>query len=70
MDCSALEVDAVKFAKSAVVHDQKGKYNEAIFFYKVSYMLFQFNASQVGQQAGGEVSWGSVMRYELVKYTA
>ncbi|XP_053351073.1 calpain-7 [Clarias gariepinus] len=34
MDCSALEVDAVKFAKSAVLHDQKGKYNEAIFFYK------------------------------------
>uniref|UniRef100_A0A3B4EFF6 Calpain catalytic domain-containing protein n=1 Tax=Pygocentrus nattereri TaxID=42514 RepID=A0A3B4EFF6_PYGNA len=34
MDCSALELDAVKFAKSAVVHDQKGKYNEAIFFYK------------------------------------
>ncbi|TSK16117.1 Calpain-7 [Bagarius yarrelli] len=34
MDSSALEVDAVKFAKSAVLHDQKGKYDEAIFFYK------------------------------------
>ncbi|KAI4890692.1 hypothetical protein NFI96_033755 [Prochilodus magdalenae] len=34
MDSSALELDAVKFAKSAVLHDQKGKYNEAIFFYK------------------------------------
>ncbi|XP_062847345.1 calpain-7 [Trichomycterus rosablanca] len=34
MDSSALELDAVKFAKSAVLNDQKGKYNEAIFFYK------------------------------------
>uniref|UniRef100_A0A8B9HH52 Calpain catalytic domain-containing protein n=1 Tax=Astyanax mexicanus TaxID=7994 RepID=A0A8B9HH52_ASTMX len=34
MDCSALELDAVNFAKSAVIHDQRGKYNEAIFFYK------------------------------------
>ncbi|KAK2902793.1 hypothetical protein QQF64_010354 [Cirrhinus molitorella] len=34
MDCAALELDAIKFAKSAVLHDQKGKYNEAVFFYK------------------------------------
>ncbi|TRZ03121.1 hypothetical protein DNTS_029902, partial [Danionella cerebrum] len=29
-----LELDAVKFAKSAVLHDQQGKYNEAVFYYK------------------------------------
>ncbi|KAL2084694.1 hypothetical protein ACEWY4_020212 [Coilia grayii] len=34
MDCTALELDAVKFAKSAVLFDQKGKYNEAAFYYK------------------------------------
>uniref|UniRef100_A0A671S7L4 Calpain-7-like n=1 Tax=Sinocyclocheilus anshuiensis TaxID=1608454 RepID=A0A671S7L4_9TELE len=34
MDCTALELDAIKFAKSAVLHDQKGKYNEAVFYYK------------------------------------
>ncbi|ROJ29318.1 Calpain-7 [Anabarilius grahami] len=34
MDCTALELDAVKFAKSAVLHDQQGKYNEAVFYYK------------------------------------
>lgn len=34
MDSSALELDAVKFAKSAVLNDQKGKYNEAVFYYK------------------------------------
>ncbi|KAI2655064.1 Calpain-7 [Labeo rohita] len=34
MDFAALELDAIKFAKSAVLHDQKGKYNEAVFFYK------------------------------------
>lgn len=39
MDCTALELDAVKFAKSAVLHDQQGKYNEAVFYYKVSYTL-------------------------------
>lgn len=36
MDCTALELDAVKFAKSAVLNDQQGKYNEAVFYYKVS----------------------------------
>ncbi|KAK1173538.1 calpain-7 isoform X1 [Acipenser oxyrinchus oxyrinchus] len=34
MDFSALELDAVKFAKSAVFNDQNGKYNEAVFYYK------------------------------------
>ncbi|XP_067261286.1 calpain-7 [Chanodichthys erythropterus] len=34
MDCTALELDAVKFANSAVLHDQQGKYNEAVFYYK------------------------------------
>lgn len=36
MDPAALELDAVKFAKTAVTFDQKGKYNEAVFYYKVS----------------------------------
>lgn len=36
MDSAALELDAVKFAKTAVTHDQTGKYNEAVFYYKVS----------------------------------
>lgn len=39
MDCTALELDAVKFAKSAVSFDQKGKYNEAAFYYKVTCSL-------------------------------
>uniref|UniRef100_A0AAZ3RQC2 Calpain catalytic domain-containing protein n=1 Tax=Oncorhynchus tshawytscha TaxID=74940 RepID=A0AAZ3RQC2_ONCTS len=34
MDCTALEHDAVKFAKTAVICDQNGKYNEAVFYYK------------------------------------
>ncbi|KAG1948211.1 calpain-7 [Pimephales promelas] len=34
MDSTALELDAVKFAKSAVLNDQQGKYNEAVFYYK------------------------------------
>uniref|UniRef100_A0AAQ5Z317 Calpain catalytic domain-containing protein n=1 Tax=Amphiprion ocellaris TaxID=80972 RepID=A0AAQ5Z317_AMPOC len=34
MDCTALELDGVKFAKTAVTYDQKGKYNEAVFYYK------------------------------------
>ncbi|XP_062278535.1 calpain-7 [Scomber scombrus] len=34
MDCSALELDAFTFAKTAVTYDQKGKYNEAVFYYK------------------------------------
>uniref|UniRef100_A0A7N6BBU7 Calpain catalytic domain-containing protein n=1 Tax=Anabas testudineus TaxID=64144 RepID=A0A7N6BBU7_ANATE len=34
MDCTALELDAVKFAKTAVTYDQNGKYNEAVFYYK------------------------------------
>lgn len=36
MDSAALELDAVTFAKTAVTYDQKGKYNEAVFYYKVS----------------------------------
>lgn len=39
MDCAALELDAVKFAKTAVIYDQKAKYNEAVFYYKVSVLL-------------------------------
>ncbi|XP_019129869.1 calpain-7 [Larimichthys crocea] len=34
MDCAALELDAVKFAKTAVTYDQNGKHNEAVFYYK------------------------------------
>lgn len=34
MDYAALELDAVKFAKTAVTYDQNGKYNEAVFYYK------------------------------------
>ncbi|KAK5921573.1 hypothetical protein CgunFtcFv8_018928 [Champsocephalus gunnari] len=34
MDCTALEIDAFKFAKTAVTYDQSGKYNEAVFYYK------------------------------------
>ncbi|XP_014018676.2 calpain-7 [Salmo salar] len=34
MDCTALEHDGVKFAKTAVICDQNGKYNEAVFYYK------------------------------------
>uniref|UniRef100_A0A4W5NQG9 Calpain 7 n=1 Tax=Hucho hucho TaxID=62062 RepID=A0A4W5NQG9_9TELE len=34
MDCTALEHDAVKFAKTAVICDRNGKYNEAVFYYK------------------------------------
>uniref|UniRef100_A0A665THD3 Calpain catalytic domain-containing protein n=1 Tax=Echeneis naucrates TaxID=173247 RepID=A0A665THD3_ECHNA len=34
MDFAALELDAVKFAKTAVTYDQNGKYNEAVFYYK------------------------------------
>ncbi|TMS10753.1 Calpain-7 [Larimichthys crocea] len=30
----ALELDAVKFAKTAVTYDQNGKHNEAVFYYK------------------------------------
>ncbi|XP_061573566.1 calpain-7 [Cololabis saira] len=34
MDCTTLELDAVKFAKTAVTYDQNAKYNEAVFYYK------------------------------------
>ncbi|XP_006635595.1 calpain-7 [Lepisosteus oculatus] len=34
MDPAALELDAVKFAKSAVFYDQTAKYDEAVFYYK------------------------------------
>ncbi|XP_019714658.1 calpain-7-like [Hippocampus comes] len=34
MDSIALELDAIKFAKTAVTYDQNGKYNEAVFYYK------------------------------------
>lgn len=35
MDASALELDAVKFAQLAVQRDQNGRYQEAVFYYKV-----------------------------------
>lgn len=34
MDSTALELDAVKFARTAVTYDQNGKFNEALFYYK------------------------------------
>ncbi|KAE8596892.1 hypothetical protein XENTR_v10016272 [Xenopus tropicalis] len=34
MDACALELDAVKFAKVAVLNDQGGRYKEAVFYYK------------------------------------
>uniref|UniRef100_A0A3Q3KUL0 Calpain 7 n=1 Tax=Mastacembelus armatus TaxID=205130 RepID=A0A3Q3KUL0_9TELE len=34
MDCAALELDAVKFAQTAVTFDRDGKYTEAVFYYK------------------------------------
>nr|XP_057909067.1 calpain-7 [Doryrhamphus excisus] len=34
MDSAALELDAVKFAKTAVTYDQNAKYKEAVFYYK------------------------------------
>lgn len=41
MDCTQLEQDAVKFAKAAVTYDQHAKYNDAVFYYKVSRKPFQ-----------------------------
>lgn len=41
MDCTALELDAVKFAKTAVTYDQNAKYNEAVFYYKVGRVQFE-----------------------------
>lgn len=35
MDATTLELDAVKFAKLAVQQDQSGRYQEAVFYYKV-----------------------------------
>lgn len=35
MDASALERDAVQFARLAVQRDQEGRYSEAVFYYKV-----------------------------------
>lgn len=36
MDSSALERDAVQFARLAVQRDHEGRYSEAVFYYKVS----------------------------------
>ena len=49
MDCTALELDAVKFAKTAVTYDQNGKYNEAIFYYKVSKSRYTFEVDRCKQ---------------------
>lgn len=35
MDATTLELDAVKFAQLAVQRDQSGRYQEAVFYYKV-----------------------------------
>lgn len=35
MDAATLELDAVKFAQLAVQRDQSGRYQEAVFYYKV-----------------------------------
>lgn len=35
MDASALERDAVQFARLAVQRDHEGRYSEAVFYYKV-----------------------------------
>lgn len=35
MDATALERDAVQFARLAVQRDQEGRYSEAVFYYKV-----------------------------------
>lgn len=35
MDASTLELDAVKFAQLAVQRDQSGRYQEAVFYYRV-----------------------------------
>lgn len=35
MDAATLEQDAVKFAQLAVRRDQAGRYQEAVFYYKV-----------------------------------
>lgn len=37
MDSSALERDAVQFARLAVQRDHEGRYSEAVFYYKVSW---------------------------------
>ena len=42
MDCTALEHDAVQFAKTAVTCDNNGKYNEAVFYYKVRNVTVPF----------------------------
>lgn len=36
MDSTALERDAVQFARLAVQRDHEGRYCEAVFYYKVS----------------------------------
>lgn len=35
MDATTLELDAIKFAQLAVQRDQSGRYQEAVFYYKV-----------------------------------
>lgn len=35
MDATALERDAVQFARLAVQRDHEGRYSEAVFYYKV-----------------------------------
>ncbi|PNI73514.1 CAPN7 isoform 2 [Pan troglodytes] len=36
MDATALERDAVQFARLAVQRDHEGRYSEAVFYYKFS----------------------------------
>ncbi|KAM4567400.1 calpain-7 [Fundulus diaphanus] len=52
MDCAALELDAVNFAKTAVTCDQNAKYNEAVFYYKEAAQALIY-ASMAGSQLEG-----------------
>lgn len=52
MDCSALEHDAVNFAKTAVNYDQNGKYNEAVFYYKEAAQALLY-AAMAGSKLDG-----------------
>uniref|UniRef100_A0A3Q2PMT6 Calpain 7 n=1 Tax=Fundulus heteroclitus TaxID=8078 RepID=A0A3Q2PMT6_FUNHE len=52
MDCAALELDAVNFAKTAVICDQNAKYNEAVFYYKEAAQALIY-AGMAGSQLEG-----------------
>ncbi|XP_056141890.1 calpain-7 isoform X2 [Lampris incognitus] len=52
MDCTALEHDAVSFAKTAVTCDQSGRYNDAVFYYKEAAQALIY-AGMAGSQLEG-----------------